>query len=33
MGTSRRTVFMGFGEHELGKMGGAWLMAGQSECQ
>jgi hypothetical protein len=26
------TVFMGFGEHELGKMGAAWLIAGQSKC-
>jgi len=32
MGTSRWTVFVGFVEHELGKMEGAWAFAGQSEC-
>jgi hypothetical protein len=25
------TVFTGFGEHELGKMRGAWWIAGQSK--
>ena len=32
MGRSRWTVFVGFVERELGKMGGAWAIAGQWEC-
>ncbi len=32
MGTSPWAVFMGFGEHELGKMGAAWLITGRPKC-